>query len=105
MNTPEHQVSEEEVVREELELVHGDRSPKDLLQLQFPLAFELYRIDHPNARVDERVREDRNAVMEYWGVSGYSKYFRQYAEAHPERGLKISLEDIAEWSRGVAAAA
>lgn len=70
-------------VARELNLLRHTEAPGGHLQQQIVLAEELFYRAHPNEKLDLEDRLDRNKVMDYWGVSGYSDIFRK-VRLHPK---------------------
>ena len=85
-------------IHKEEDLMRGEVTPKDRLENQIRLAFELAQESDPNLKIDsiddtqkskEELREERNKIMELWtqefeseiwGMTTYSKLYRLFEE-------------------------
>ena len=64
----------------EQDILSGKEAPKNILQLQMPMALELYKIDNVGEEIDLERGEVRDAIMNHWVKSGFSEQFRLLVE-------------------------
>lgn len=84
------------VNKEENILAHRD-VPRNVLQLQFNLALELYKINHNGQVPNYDEREMKNELINYWIDVGYSKWFRLLSDEKEKRHedpMGITLEEV-----------
>lgn len=86
----------EEIEKIEEEILSHERNPGTILQLQMVLAEELYQAEHKE-KIKFDTRENRNKILDYWGVSGYSELFRNLVDGKTKIGedpMNITLEEL-----------